>query len=83
MINVEYNYKIISVDEDNKVMEIKYTPQNPSTLNEYNVSARLPFVGEPLLAVIQRYAPLGLWQSELYEFDTVVEGTEGSISCEI
>jgi hypothetical protein len=80
---IQYNYKVIKVDEYNKVMDIMYTPQEPSTLGEYLVSARLPRTGEPLENVVQMFAPIGMWQQEAYEFETVIEGSEGSISCVI
>lgn len=80
---VQYNYRIIRVDEGNKVMEIRYTPLEPSGLGEYTVGARLPYVGEPIESVVQMYAPVGVWQHEAYEFDTVSEGYEGSLTCTV
>ena len=82
-MDLQYNYKIIKVDEENKVMEIVYTPQEPSHLGEYTVGARLPYVGESLESVVQMYAPRGLWHQEVYDIDTVIEGSEGSLSCVI
>ena len=82
-MEVQYNYKVIKVDEDNKVMEIMYSPQEPSNLTEYVVGARLPFSGESLQNIVSMYAPIALWQQEAYEFDTVIEGSEGSLTCTV
>lgn len=78
-MQIEYNYKIVKVDEENKVMEVLYTPYQPDNLKEYLVGTRMPFSGESLDHLIQSYAPMGLWTESLLEYESVIEGTEGKL----
>lgn len=58
---VKYDYDIISVDVNSKVMEIIYSAKNHST---FHISARLPYENEDLDDIIKMYAPLVEWELE-------------------
>lgn len=59
-MSITYTYEIIKVDESARCMEIVYSAEGHQTMH---ISARLPFVGEPLEAVISAFAPVPLWES--------------------
>ena len=50
---IPYTYEIISVDQQARVMEVVYSSPGRQTMH---ISARLPFVGESLEAVIQMFS---------------------------
>jgi hypothetical protein len=81
-MKVEYNYKIVKVDQENKIMEILYTPLN-SNLTECLVGAKLPYVGESLESIVQSFAPLGTWAEQHYEYETVEEGVQGTMTSDV
>ena len=57
-MSIDYRYEIVRVDEDARCMEIVYTADGHP---KQHISARLPFEGEPLDAVIRQYEPVNLW----------------------
>jgi len=57
-MSITYNYKIIKVDEEARVMEVVYSAEGHQTMH---IGARLPFVGESLESVIDTFAPVPLW----------------------
>jgi hypothetical protein len=57
-MNITYTYEIISVDEAARCMEVVYSAEGHQTMH---ISARLPFEGESLEAVIKAFAPVPLW----------------------
>jgi hypothetical protein len=57
-MSIEYTYRIVSVDEAARCMEIIYSANGHQTMH---ISARLPFVGESLESIIDAYAPVPLW----------------------
>jgi hypothetical protein len=75
-VSITYTYTIASVDEASRCMEIVYTSDG---YTEHRIGARLPFVGESLAAVINMYAPIGLWQEQIREVIVPAVGTSGEI----
>lgn len=57
---LNYNYKITSVDTDNKVMEVVYTNEKHGSLT---VGVRLPYVNEKLEDIIETFSPVAYWLS--------------------
>jgi hypothetical protein len=57
-MTIDYSYKIISVDESARCMEVVYTSEGRKTMH---ISARLPFEGENLVDVIAMFAPVEYW----------------------
>jgi hypothetical protein len=60
-MSIEYTYKIVSVDEAARCMEVVYTSVGRQTLH---IGARLPFEGEELQAVIEMFAPVAYWREQ-------------------
>lgn len=57
-MSITYTYEIIKVDEAARCMEVVYSADGHQTMN---ISARLPFEGESLEAVIKSFAPVPIW----------------------
>jgi hypothetical protein len=57
-MTIKYNYKIISVDEAARCMEVVYSADGYETMH---ISARLPYDGESLESVLTMYSPVNLW----------------------
>lgn len=76
MSKIAYNYEIIRKDLAAKVMEVVYT--SPGR-NPVHVSARLPYVGESELAVIQMFAPVPRWLEQDMEVQDVEVGKTGAV----
>lgn len=76
-MSIEYTYKIISVDEPARVMEVVYSSQGRQTMH---IGARLPFEGESLEAIINMYAPMVYWREQ--ELSVVVPqvGATGTVT---
>lgn len=76
-MSIEYAYEIVSVNEAARCMEVVYTSEGHQTMH---ISARLPFEGEQLEAVIKMFAPVALW-IELAAPVTVPQvGTRGTVA---
>lgn len=58
-MSITYNYEIVNVDESAGVMEIIYTADGKPT---QHISARLPYEGEDLEAIVEMYSPVAFWQ---------------------
>ena len=57
-MSIAYTFKIISVDEAARCMEIVYKADGHPT---QHISTRLPYVGEALETVVSMYAPIQFW----------------------
>lgn len=57
-MNIEYNYEIISVNEQTRCMEIVYTSEGYPI---QHIGARLPYEGEMLEDIIRMYSPVAYW----------------------
>lgn len=60
-MSIAYTYEIVSVDQQARVMEVVYTSPGRQTMH---ISARLPFVGESLEAVINMFSPVAYWREQ-------------------
>lgn len=60
-MSITYTYKIISVDEAARCMEVVYSAEGHQTMH---IGARLPFKGEALEDVIQMFAPVAYWRDQ-------------------
>jgi len=58
-MSINFNYEIISVNEEARCMEIIYTAENHPT---QHIGARLPYEGESLESIIRMYAPVSYWE---------------------
>ena len=58
---ISYTYEIIKVDPDARVMEVVYSSPGRQTMH---ISARLPYVGESLEAVIDMFSPVAFWREQ-------------------
>jgi len=58
---IPYSYEISSVDSQARVMEVVYSSPGRQTMH---ISARLPFVGETLEAVIDMFSPVAYWREQ-------------------
>jgi Domain of unknown function (DUF4376) len=58
---IPYSYEIIKVDQQARVMEVVYTSPGRQTMR---ISARLPFVGESLEAVVDAFGPVAYWREQ-------------------
>lgn len=76
MNNIAYSYEIVSKDLAAKVMEVVYTSPGRQTMH---ISARLPYVGETELSVIQMFAPLAYWREQDMAVQDVQVGTTGEV----
>lgn len=60
-MSIEYTYEIISVNEEARCMEVRYTSEGREPVL---VGARLPFEGEALDAVVHAYSPVRFWEEQ-------------------
>lgn len=58
-MSITYTYKIISVDQAARCMEVVYQAEGHPTMH---ISSRLPYESEALEAVVDQYAPVAYWQ---------------------
>jgi hypothetical protein len=75
-MSINFNYEIISVDEQARCMEVIYTAEGHPT---QHIGARLPYEGESLEAIIRMYAPIAYWQELNLTVSTPSVGTSGTI----
>lgn len=59
-MNITYNYEIISVDQAARCMEVVYASDGNPTMH---ISARLPYEGETVEAIVKMYAPVRYWEA--------------------
>lgn len=76
-MSITYTYKIISVDQAARCMEVVYTAEGKPTMH---IGARLPYEGESLEAIVRMYAPVRYWEELTLAMQPVEVGAEGSIS---
>lgn len=57
-MSINFNYKIVSVDEQARCMEIVYTAEGHPT---QHIGARFPYEGETIEQIIRTYAPIYNW----------------------
>ncbi len=57
-MSITYTYEIVTVDEQARCMEVIYRADG---YPEYRISARLPYEGESLEAVIHMFSPVPHW----------------------
>lgn len=80
-MSIQYTYEIVSVDAAARVMEVVYSSEGRQTMH---ISARLPYVGESLEAVIDMFSPVPHWLEQ--EAEVVVpelgSGTSGQAAPE-
>jgi hypothetical protein len=72
-MSINFSYKILSVNEQARCMEIVYTAEGHPT---QHIGARFPYEGETLEQIIRMYAPLVHW----HELKKVVVVPEAGIS---
>lgn len=58
-MSITYTYKIISVDQAARCMEVVYEAEGHPTMH---IGARLPYEGEALDSIVAQYAPVAYWQ---------------------
>jgi len=58
-MSINFNYEIISVNEEARCMEIIYTAEGHPT---QHIGARLPYEGESLESIVRMYAPVVYWE---------------------
>jgi hypothetical protein len=58
-MNITYTYKIISVDQQARCMEVVYASEGMPTMH---IGARLPYEGETTEAIVEMYAPVRYWE---------------------
>lgn len=75
-MSIEYSYEVLSVDEANRCMEVKYTAAGYDTIH---VSARLPFSDERLEDVIALFAPMVIWVESKLPVSLPAVGVKGTI----
>lgn len=73
-MQIQYTYKIVSVDEAARVMEIIYSSAGRQTMH---IGARLPYEGESLEAVVAMYSPVRYWEEQELRVVIPEVGTTG------
>lgn len=76
-MSIPYNYEIVNVDAQARVMEVVYSSPGRQTLH---IGARLPFVGEALETIIAMYAPVAYWLEQELEVEVPQIGQTGSVA---
>jgi hypothetical protein len=76
-MSIEYNYEIISVNEQARNMEVVYTATGYPTMH---IGARLPYQGETVESVIQMYAPIQYWEEISQPVVVPAVGTVGTVA---
>ena len=75
-MTIIYTYKITSVDEKNRCMEVEYSSkENPTML----IGTRLPYQGETVEDIIKIYSPVRYWEELNKQLLIVNVGQEGEI----
>jgi hypothetical protein len=77
MIDINFTYTIILVDQAARCMEIVYAADGHQTMN---IGARLPFEGENLEDVVVAFAPLHYWAEQKQAVVAPPVGTSGAIN---
>lgn len=76
-MSISYKFEVVSVDESARCMEVVYTADGKPTMR---ISARLPYEGESLEAIVRMYAPLRYWEEMTLRQQPVAPGTGGVIT---
>ena len=75
-MSITYTYEIINVDPQARCMEIVYRSEGRQTMH---ISARMPYVGESLEAVVQMFSPVAYWLEQETPVAEVQAGTAGAV----
>lgn len=75
-MTIAYSYKIISVDQSARCMEVVYSAEGHQTMH---IGVRLPFEGEALEDVIKSFAPVPLWVEAAKPVQVPTVGFEGVV----
>lgn len=59
MKQVTYSYKVLSIDDGTKTMQVKYSAEGR---DDVLISARLPYQNESIEAVIEQFSPVFMWE---------------------
>jgi hypothetical protein len=76
-MSIIYTYKIISVDQAARCMEVVYTAESHPTMH---IGTRLPFEDEALETVIAQFAPVAYWQELQRPVAVPQVGTTGVVA---
>jgi hypothetical protein len=76
-MSIEYTYKIVSVDEAARCMEVVYAAEGRQSMR---IGARLPYRGETLESVIKMYEPVAYWMEQERAVVVPEVGVTGSIT---
>lgn len=74
---IPYTYEIIKVDEQARVMEVVYTSEGRGSMH---ISARLPYQGESVEAVIDNFSPVAYWREKEAPVIVPSVGTSGAVT---
>lgn len=77
MTPIAFTYEVVSVDEAAKSMEVIYRSEG---FTDVLVGMPLPSEGEILDEVVDAYAPINEWKTELRVVSPITVGTSGSSS---
>ena len=75
-MSINFTYKIVRVDEENRCMDIVYEADGYPT--QY-IGARLPYEDEEIETVIRMYAPVPYWLETQRVFSVPEVGISGII----
>jgi hypothetical protein len=75
-VNISYQYEVLSTDVAANCMEVLFKSDG---LPDVTVSARIPFEGEDLDAVIRSFAPFTIWQPVVTVVQNVQVGHSNSV----
>lgn len=75
-MSITYNYEVVQVDTAARVMEVVYTSEGRQTMH---ISARLPYEGETLEAVIDMFSPVAYWRDQEAALMAVEVGANGTL----
>jgi hypothetical protein len=76
-MSIAYTYEIVSVDQTARVMEVVYTSPGRQTMH---ISARLPYQGEAVEAVVEMFSPVRYWEEQEAAVVVPSVGVSGSVT---
>lgn len=75
---MKYSYEILSVDQDNKMMEVKFTSDNDA-FDDVTISCDIPREGVNMKSHLNSYAPVPHWELKVAQVQSVTAGLSGDI----
>lgn len=75
MPTINYSYEVVSVDTENRVMEIIYSSDE---YGNHRVGARMPFEDESIDDIIEMYSPVAEWLEKSRPVTPVNKGRKGN-----